>query len=92
MGICTMTKNNRDLTKQARKDANRFIRAVKKCQRELNSMKKSLGALEGEDRVESEFGEFEQDLEAMLDVLDEKMRSIRTKWLSASMINPGSQD
>ena len=85
-----MVISNKSPIAQARKDINRFNRAVKKCQRELVAMKTSLRVLEGEDQVEADLRKFEEDLEAMLDFLEETTRLMRARWLSASMIDPNS--
>ncbi len=81
-----MVISNKSPIAQARKDINRFNRAVKKCQRELAAMKTSLRVLEGEDQVETDLRKFEEDLEAMLDFVEETSRLMRARWLSASMI------
>ncbi|MBH15838.1 MAG: hypothetical protein CME30_00970 [Gemmatimonadetes bacterium] len=92
-----MAISNRDSTRQARKALNRFNRAVKKCQRELESLKQSLFLLEGEAGPESDLEKFAQNLDAMLEFLNEKMRLLQARWLSASIIdsdnmNEGEED
>ena len=83
-----MPISNKSPIAQARKDINRFNRAVKKCKRELVTMKTSLRVLEGEDQVEADLRKFEEDLEAMLDFLEETSRLMRARWLSTTMIDP----
>ena len=97
MDVFVMAISNRDSTRQARKALNRFNRAVKKCQRELESLKQSLFLLEGEAGPESDLEEFAQNLDAMLEFLNEKMRLLQARWLSASIIdsdnmNEGEED
>ena len=85
-----MPISNQSPIAQARKDINRFNRAVKKCKRELVTMKTSLRVLEGEDQVEADLRKFEEDLEAMLDFLEETSRLMRAMWVSTTMIDPNS--
>ncbi len=85
-----MPVSNKSPIAQARKDINRLNRAVKKCKRELVTMKTSLQVLEGEDQVEADLRKFEEDLEAMLDFLEETSRLMRARWLSTTMIDPNS--
>ena len=85
-----MPVSNKSPIAQARKDINRLNRAVKKCKRELVTMKTSLRVLEGEDQVEADLRKFEEDLEAMLDFLEETSRLMRARWLSTTMIDPNS--
>jgi len=97
MEVFVMAISNRDSTRQARKALNRFNRAVKKCQRELESLKQSLFLLEGEAGPESDLEEFAQNLDTMLEFLNEKMRLLQARWLSASIIdsdnmNEGEED
>ncbi len=97
MEVFVMAISNRDSTRQARKALNRFNRAVKKCQRELESLKQSLFLLEGEAGPESDLEKFAQNLDAMLEFLNEKMRLLQARWLSASIIdsdnmNEGEED
>jgi hypothetical protein len=81
------TARNDNPAREARRALNRFSRAVKKCQRELESMKKSLQELEGESAAEKDFLEFEQNFDSMLEFLNEKMRLMRESLLSSTMMD-----
>jgi len=78
---------NENPAREARRALNRFSRAVKKCQRELESMKKSLQELEGESAAEKDFLEFEQNFDSMLEFLNEKMRLMRESLLLSTMMD-----
>lgn len=77
---------NENPAKEARKAVNRFSRAVKKCQRELELMKKSLQGLEGESLAANDLTEFEQNLESMLEFVEKTGRHMRERLLSSTMM------
>ena len=77
---------NENPAKEARKAVNRFSRAVKKCQRELELMKKSLQGLEGESLAGNDLAEFEQNLESMMEFVGETGRHMRERLLSSTVM------